>query len=644
MAISPVNFTRVSHNLRTLNMLQSLQQNTRELFTQQTRLATGRNFISASENPVGAAQALRMNETIARQDQILDNLQHADLMLSSADDALAEVNGLIREAEAIAISSSGTQSSAEERIANATLIAPLRERLAAVGNRQVQGRFIFAGQQTQTQPFISALGGVAYLGDSGHVGTQVSLTELENFNVPGDAIFGHLATATILTNELRPALSRDTRLEDLTGANSAGIRKGSIVLTDDEAVTVQVDLSKADTVGDVVDMINDTAESAGLNLSVDIEGRGLLLSSSGAVVRDTSTGLTASDLGLAATSEGNAPVDVIDLSPRLTPHSTIDSLNEGAGVELDGGIRITNGSRSIEIDLSQAETIQDVVNLINTSGLYVKSRINDAGTGLEITSQVAGVTMSISETGGTTAADLGIVTFGPQTPLAELNFGKGVHVLEGEADLRIESKDGDIFEVNLDGAQTLGDVVDLINEAAGEAGVSIEAGFHPDTNGIVIEDSTGGTGALTVGRSSIGSFAVDDLGLSGSVQDPETQLVGRDVAVVRADNVFTALIDLERALRSNDEAGIGNAAERLKLTADDVLKIHGTVGARSQAMRARVEQTENAVVATRALLSNIEDLDYTEAVTKFQQAQTALQANLLSGSQLLNLSLLDFLR
>ena len=61
-------------------------------------------------------------------------------------------------------------------------------------------------------------------------------------------------------------------------------------------------------------------------------------------------------------------------------------------------------------------------------------------------------------------------------------------------------------------------------------------------------------------------------------------------------------------------------------------------------MRARLEQTENAVVATRSFLSEIEDLDYTEAVTRFQQAQTALQANLLSGSQLLNLSLLDFLR
>ena len=47
--------------------------------------------------------------------------------------------------------------------------------------------------------------------------------------------------------------------------------------------------------------------------------------------------------------------------------------------------------------------------------------------------------------------------------------------------------------------------------------------------------------------------------------------------------------------------------------------------------------------STQELLSEVEDLDYTEAVTKFQQAQTALQASLLTGSQILNTSLLDFL-
>ena len=112
---------------------------------------------------------------------------------------------------------------------------------------------------------------------------------------------------------------------------------------------------------------------------------------------------------------------------------------------------------------------------------------------------------------------------------------------------------------------------------------------------------------------------------------------------VRADGIFTALVDLEHALADNDEQAIGEAAERLVAFSKEITRVHGVIGARAAAFRSRVEQTENAVETTRSFLSEVEDLDYTEAVTRFQQAQTALQANLLSGSQLLNLSLLDFI-
>jgi flagellar hook-associated protein 3 FlgL len=75
----------------------------------------------------------------------------------------------------------------------------------------------------------------------------------------------------------------------------------------------------------------------------------------------------------------------------------------------------------------------------------------------------------------------------------------------------------------------------------------------------------------------------------------------------------------------------------------DFNRSRGIVGARAKAMQDRLTQTEGAVFATQELLSEVQDLDYTEAVTKFQQAQTALQASLLTGSRLANTSLLDFL-
>ena len=106
---------------------------------------------------------------------------------------------------------------------------------------------------------------------------------------------------------------------------------------------------------------------------------------------------------------------------------------------------------------------------------------------------------------------------------------------------------------------------------------------------------------------------------------------------------FCQFPDLERFLAENDEQAISETAQRLVEFAADTTRVHGVIGARAQGFRSRLDQTESAVNATQVFLSEIEDLDYTEAVTRFQQAQTALQANLLSGSQLLNLSLLDFI-
>lgn len=643
MAVSPINVTRVSHNLRTMSLLQSMRRNTADLFNRQTQLATGRRFNSIGEDPVGAAQALRVRQSLGRQDQILENLRHADLMLTASDNALTEVNSLLAEAQAIATASIGAQAGPDERVANASLIASIRERLMAVGNTQVQGRFLFAGRDTQTAPYVSALGGVAFVGDTGEQFTQVSESEQGSFSVPGDRLFGGFGTTIINTRNLEPNLSLETRLDDLAGANGLGIRRGAIIVSDATGASLQVDLAHADTVGDVIDNVNDAAEQLGLAATLALDGAGLSVTGSGISIRDTSTGLTASDLGIDTSTEDPPVAIAPDLAPRLVPHSPIASLNAGIGADLGDGFRITVGPRTVTIDLADVDTVQDVLNKINTAGVFARARINDAGTTIEISSRVAGAAMSISENGGTTAAELGILTFAPDTPVAMLNSGRGLETIEGGPDLMIAAGNGDTVEVSLNGVETLGDVVDMINAAAADAGVAIEAGFSEGRNGIVVTDATGGAGRLSVTRADVQSFAVDDLGLNKTAAEGEDFIVSDDVATVRPDGLFTALIDLEAALASNDERGITNAASRLQVVAEDVLREHGVVGSRARSMHERVEHTENAVTASRALLSEIEDLDYTEAVTRFQQAQTALQANLLSGSQLLNLSLLDFL-
>jgi flagellar hook-associated protein 3 FlgL len=94
---------------------------------------------------------------------------------------------------------------------------------------------------------------------------------------------------------------------------------------------------------------------------------------------------------------------------------------------------------------------------------------------------------------------------------------------------------------------------------------------------------------------------------------------------------------------ADDTAKISTATNRVEGFMHAATQLQGSVGARSKAMTTRQQLTEDAVTATKALLSDVKDIDYTEAVTKFQQAQTALQANLMTGAKLMQISLLDYL-
>jgi flagellar hook-associated protein 3 FlgL len=318
----------------------------------------------------------------------------------------------------------------------------------------------------------------------------------------------------------------------------------------------------------------------------------------------------------------------------------IADLAGGTGVNLTAPIVITNGGTSATVDLSAAQTVQDILNALNSAGVEVRAQINAAGTGIEVLNQVSGTLLSIGEQGGTTATNLGIRTLDLTTPLSQLNFGAGVQTVSG-TDFRITAANGSVLDVDVDPALTVGDVITQINTAAGAAGVAVQASLA-DAGGIRLVDSTGGSGTLAVSRLN-GSFAADDLGLAPPASANSTELIGTDPGAVRANGVLTALVDLERALRRDDTPGITDAGQRLTAGIDDLNRVHGEIGARAQAMQTNLTQVQDAVVSTRSFLSQVEDVDYTEAVTRFQQAQTALQSILLTGARMLNISLLDFL-
>ena len=645
MAIHPVNVSRVTHNLQTSQMISTFQTNQRNLFGIETRIAAGRDFLTPSENPVAAARALDLTQTLGRQQQFVLNLEHADSMLTAADTAISEVNSLLIDASNIASQNLSNLTSAAEREAEAELVTSIIDQLLVVGNRSFDGRFIFAGRDTTSPPFVRAFSGVSYVGDSGELFTRMSDDFNAVTNIPGNVLFGALSSRIATSVDLTPALTADLRLEDIEGTRNEPIRGGILVVNEiGGAGAVRIGLDSVDSIGDVITAINEAATAAGASFSAELTETGIRIDPRGGniTVGDANAGIVASNLGILTSSPTTDVVDGLALQPRLSRQTLVGDLGRGAGIDLQSGLLVQNGGEQVAIDLSSAENVQDIINIINNAQVGVVASINETATGIDVFNRNSGTNLTIGENGGTTAADLGIRTMDSATPLSRINFGNGFSPSADRADFEIVTSDGQIVGVDVQNAETIG-VIELINTAAQDAGVDVSASFAEVGNGIRIQDATGGTDTLQV-RNVGTSLAAVNLGIFGAAEDGATEIIGQDVNPMRTDGILSALVELERALRSDDTQGIAAAGERIDNFLPEVTRVHGVVGARAQAAQSKLQQTIDAAQTSEIFLSELQDLDFAEAATRLQATVNQLQASYQSSSVIFNLSLLNFLQ
>jgi len=409
------------------------------------------------------------------------------------------------------------------------------------------------------------------------------------------------------------------------------------------ATTVSPGISHTDTTNPVDDtlVICDLADDCAFG--VDASGTAIELTTSGSdniTVNDAGAGSAAADLGILQKVGlgAGATLTGTSVQAKVTGLTPLNSIN-GGSLDLASGLKITNGTQSANLDFSTDSTVQDVLNRINNSGAGVRAQINAAGTGIDVLNLVQGTGLTIGENGGNTASSFGIRTFSTATSVASLNGGKGLNLVAGN-DLRITQSDGLNVDVDLSGATTVNDILNAINTAASSAGSGLTASLATNGNGIVLTDVSGGALPTTV-NSLNGSTTAQDLGLTtpavGGV------VTGADVNPVYASGMFAHLANLRDALQAGDQAAITAAGAALQADYDRTVQAHGLNGARLQDLNSRQTQTESQNAATTAALSNVQDVDYTEAITRFQTLQTALQASLQVAGKTLNMSLMDFL-
>ncbi len=293
-------------------------------------------------------------------------------------------------------------------------------------------------------------------------------------------------------------------LDQLNGG--AGASAGKIRITDRSGASAVIDLSFARSVDDVLDAINNNTS---INVSAVASGDSFQLTdksggSGNLKVQEVSGGSTASDLGLAGIDVAASSATGSDVFT-LSTNSELSSLNDGTGVQLRSGndlsVTLADGS-TVDVDLGAANTLGDVIDAINAAApTKLSAEIGSDGNRLKLTDlTTGGATFAVANVGSGTAADDlglsvassgGVITGGRlasglrDTLVSSLKGGTGLAL--GQID--ITNRNNVTSNVDLSGAETLGQIVSAINAQA--AGVT--ASINSARNGIVLTDTTGAT-------------------------------------------------------------------------------------------------------------------------------------------------------
>jgi len=631
---APIWLTRVTDGMRFGTAKRNLLEIMRDLDEGQNVLSTGRKVNKPSDDPLAATRIMNLDTALRKTEEYERSLDVAKRRLGHIDTVLSDMNDITNRAREILMSQIGDTATEQTRRNASFEVANLIDRAMSLANRTLEDRYIFSGLKTDTSPFTTVGQYVLFQGTADEWTVPIGTGETIASSVSARAALGARSAEIEGRADLTPALRLSTRLSDLN--RGRGVRLGRI-LVGDGTNTAEVDLSGSVDLEDVANRINATGL---VNVTLRADRLGLRLEAPGKniSVLEVDEGHTAADLGILKSNAGQS-FDGEELNPALRLTTRIDDLRGGQGIDLSGLV-VHNGDVTVTVDLSGVTDVNGLISRINRSGAYVQAELNESRTGINLFSLLNGAEFTVEENGGTTATDLGLLLQPAELPLSRLNRGFGVQTNYGP-DFTITLHDGTVLSVDVSSAETLADVVELINGSAGNEG-KLTARYGAGES-LELVDATSGTGELTV-SSVKGSLAARHLGIEGSTAAGVLAGEQLNPAGIRIDGLFNALIALRDALAADDSDTLTLVGGSLDSAQNLLLDARADVGGRLNRLEMAADRFSEDKVRLQEALSEERDADLAEAVLSFQQDQMRLQAALGAIGMTANHSLLDFLR
>ena len=182
---------RISTGQMSTTAINALLQRQVELSKTQLQVATGKKAITPSDDPVGSAASLSLQQTKSVTERYQRNADAASARLSIEDTALGSLSDQIQRIRELAIQGNSGTLNDDNRKSIAAELKQLLQGLVQVGNtKDNNGDYLFSGGLGNTTPFVqTGSGNYQYQGDDGQRLLQVGPTQYVADADPGSAVF-----------------------------------------------------------------------------------------------------------------------------------------------------------------------------------------------------------------------------------------------------------------------------------------------------------------------------------------------------------------------------------------------------------------------------------------------------------------------
>jgi len=254
---------RITSNMMSSQSLRNLNSNRATLDKLSDQSSSGRKINKPSDDPVGTTYSLRYRAELAANDQYLSNTDEAKSWLDYSDTIMGQAGDVMTRIKELAVQAGSGTTDIDGLKAIQSEVSELKNQLVNIGNSQLNGKYVFNGQDLDQPPYQLSSTVPTYsdvVTDTGGVTYGISEGVSMDVNVTGNEFFGNKSD----TDNVFSTLDRLTAA--LGSGDHAAITKeiGNIESRKDKMVTSRAEIGAKT---NRVDLINNRLDDRRLNVT-----------------------------------------------------------------------------------------------------------------------------------------------------------------------------------------------------------------------------------------------------------------------------------------------------------------------------------------------------------------------------------------